>query len=57
MKAVICDMNYDPIKGRNLLEKFAQDYPMFADSRECGLLKVIHPLSCLKVSLLLKRYK
>ncbi|VDL18722.1 unnamed protein product [Hymenolepis diminuta] len=41
MKAVICDMNYDPIKGRNLLEKFAQDYPMFADSRECGLLKKI----------------
>ncbi|VDN99179.1 unnamed protein product [Rodentolepis nana] len=41
MKAVICDMNYDPIKGRNLLEKFAQEYPMFSDSRECGLLKEI----------------
>lgn len=39
MKAVICDMNYDVVKGHNILEKFEQDYPMFADSRECTLLK------------------
>ncbi|KAL5961665.1 Beta-soluble NSF attachment protein [Taenia solium] len=41
MKAVICDMNYDIVKGHNTLEKFEQDYPMFADSRECTLLKKV----------------
>lgn len=46
MKAVICDLNYDVIKGRNLLEKFIQDYPMFADSRECTLVKVLYPQTC-----------
>ena len=40
MKAVICDMNYDIVKGHNTLEKFIQAYPMFSDSRECSLLKV-----------------
>lgn len=40
MKAVVCDFNYDIIKGSNTLKKYEIDYPMFADSRECALLNV-----------------
>ncbi len=39
MKAVVCDMNADVVKGHNTLQKFEQ-YPLFADSREYALLKV-----------------
>ncbi|VDD80351.1 unnamed protein product [Mesocestoides corti] len=39
MKAVVCDMNYDIVKGHSTLQKYEQNYPTFADSRECAFLK------------------
>ncbi|CAL8098963.1 unnamed protein product [Calicophoron daubneyi] len=40
-KAVICYFCVDIINGQKALKNFEESYPMFADSRECGLMKKI----------------
>lgn len=57
MKAVICYMNYDTVKGHNTLEKFEHDFPMFADSRECALLRVSSSSCPIRITCLLKFYQ
>uniref|UniRef100_A0A0X3PWD1 Alpha-soluble NSF attachment protein n=1 Tax=Schistocephalus solidus TaxID=70667 RepID=A0A0X3PWD1_SCHSO len=40
-KAVICNFLIDTINGQKALQTYEEAYPLFADSRECTLLKKI----------------
>ncbi|KAA0190477.1 N-ethylmaleimide sensitive fusion protein attachment protein alpha [Fasciolopsis buskii] len=38
-KAAICHFCVDIVNGQKALQTYTESFPMFADSRECGLMK------------------